>query len=639
MDSLNDVWETLGEGASSSLPRSLTPPDNPLEMREQCLDRCYGSRPKTAFWPSLREHTLLARLIVFAITAIVTGYGVWHMLEVVGQNDTTGLQYLLVGLFGLSFVWIAMAMAVAVVGFLALVLRIDWSRGVKLKGELTSRTAVIVPIHNENVDRVFANLTKMAEEVAATGKSWHFDFFVLSDSTNLSVARAERSAANRLRQKMLGRVNVYYRRRAENEGKKAGNVADFVSNWGGNYDFMLLLDADSYMTAAAMVTLAEAMEADSGAGLIQSVPRLVNRKTLFARMQQFATGTYGPVVSAGLTLLQGREGNYWGHNAIIRVKAFASSCGLPVLRGRKPFGGHIMSHDFVEAALLRRAGWDVYMRPDIAGSYEETPPSLTEHAARDRRWAQGNLQHAKVLPAAGLHWMSRYHLLTGIMSYVASPLWLMFLVVGILLAWQASLYQPDYFPNAHALFPTWPQFDAQKAWTLLGFSAIVLLAPKVLAVLYALMNTRMRRGAGGPVALVVSLLLETLLSALLAPVLMLLQTAFIVQILCAQDAGWAPQSREDGKADWGDILKRYTFHSAAGLGVGAITLWISPQLFLWLLPVWLGLVLTIPLVLFTSSRAVGRVARKMRIFLIPEERRGRRRSRVLLGRALPQPAS
>ncbi|WP_169822984.1 glucans biosynthesis glucosyltransferase MdoH [Methyloligella halotolerans] len=635
---MNDVLETLGEGASGSLPRSLTPPDNPLEMREQRLDQWYGSAPKTALRPSLREHTLISRIIVLMITGIVTGYGVWHMLEVVGQNDATALQYGLVALFGLSFVWIAMAMGVAVLGFLALVLRIDWSRGVKLKGELSSRTAIIMPIYNEDVDSVFANLAKMAEEIAASGKSWHFDFFILSDTTNLSIARAEREASNRLRQKMLGRVNVYYRRRAENEGKKAGNVADFVRNWGGNYDFMLVLDADSYMTSDAIITLAEAMEADSSAGLIQSVPRLVNRNTLFARMQQFATGTYGPVVSAGLAMLQGREGNFWGHNAIIRVKAFASSCGLPVLSGKKPFGGHIMSHDFVEAALLVRAGWDVYMRPEITGSYEETPPTLTDHAARDRRWAQGNLQHSKVLPARGLHWMNRYHFMTGIMSYAASPLWLMFLVVGILLAWQASLYQPDYFPDAHALFPTWPQFDAQKAWTLLGFSAVVLLAPKVLAVTYALMNRRMRRGAGGAIPLVLSFVLETFLSALLAPILMLLQTGFIGQILFAQDSGWNPQSRDDGKVDIADVLKRYSFHTVFGLAMAALTLWISPKLFLWLLPVWLGLVLTIPIVLLTSSKIAGKIARKLRIFLIPEERRGRRRSRSLLGRALAQPA-
>ncbi|XSG81183.1 MAG: glucans biosynthesis glucosyltransferase MdoH [Methyloligella sp. ZOD6] len=639
MDNVSDVLETHGDGASGSLPRSLTPPDNPLEMREQSLDRWYGSPPRTALWPALREHTLISRIIVIMITAIVSGYGIWHMLEVVGQNNATGLQYLLVGLFGLSFVWIAMAAGVAVLGFLALVLRVDWSRGVKLKGELSSRTAVIMPIYNENVDCVFANLTKMAEEIAASGKSWHFDFFILSDSTNLSVARAEREAANRLRQSMLGRVNVYYRRRAENEGKKAGNVADFVSNWGGNYDFMLVLDADSYMTSDAMITLAESMEADSSAGLIQSVPRLVNRNTLFARMQQFATGTYGPVVSAGLAMFQGREGNYWGHNAIIRVKAFASSCGLPVLPGKKPFGGHIMSHDFVEAALLKRAGWDVYMRPEITGSYEETPPTLSDHAARDRRWAQGNLQHSMVLPARGLHWMSRYHFLTGIMSYVASPLWLMFLVIGILLAWQASLYQPDYFPYAHALFPTWPKFDSQKAWTLLGFSAIVLLAPKVLAVTYAMMNRQMRRGAGGPIALLASFAMETLISALLAPILMLLQTSFIGQILFAQDSGWNPQSRDDGKVDVADILKRYSFHTGFGFAMAALTLWISPQLFLWLLPVWLGLALTIPIVWLTSSRGIGRLARKGRLFLIPEERtRRRRRKRMMFGKAMPQPA-
>jgi membrane glycosyltransferase len=620
MDNMSEALETLSGGSVTSLPVGLTPPENPLDMPEQSLRHWYGVRPKTSLGLSLREHTLAARLFVFGIGAGLTGYGVWCMLQVVGQNDATWLQYLLVALFGLSFAWIALAAANALLGFLALIGRLDWSRGSKLRGELTTRTAVIMPIYNEETERVFANLTRMAEELAASGKAWHFDLFILSDSTNLGVARDERDAASLLRHGMLGRLNVYYRRRALNEGRKAGNIGDFVRNWGGNYDFMLVLDADSYMSAKAMISLAEALEADPSAGLIQSVPRLVNRNTLFARMQQFATGTYGPVVSAGLALVQGREGNYWGHNAILRVRAFASSCGLPILRGRKPFGGHILSHDFVEAALLRRAGWDVYMRPDIAGTYEETPPTLSDHAARDRRWAQGNLQHSKVLSAAGLHWMSRHHLVTGIMSYVASPLWLFFLIVGILLAWQASYYRPDYFPNAYALFPTWPRFDAQRAWTLLGFSATVLLAPKVFAVLYAITNRRMRKGAGGLLPLLLSFVCETLLSALLAPVLMLLQTKFIGQILLARDSGWNPQCRDDGKVSFLDIAHRYIAHTLVGVAMMAVTMAVSLHLSLWLLPVWLSLILTIPIVYLTSLRSAGVVARHLGLFLIPEER-------------------
>lgn len=635
MDSIGEASETLGGGSGTSLPVSLTPPENLLEMPEQSLDRWYGLVPKTAFRIGLREHTVPARLFVFAIAAALTAYGVHCMLEVVGQNNATVPQYMMVALFGASFLWIALAAANALLGFLALSLRVDWARGFRHRGDLTTRTAVVMPVYNEDTARVFANLTRMAEELAASGRAWHFDLFILSDSTNLGIARLEREVACRLRQSMLGRLNVYYRRRALNEGRKAGNVGEFIRNWGGHYDFMLVLDADSYMTARSMITLAEAMEGDANAGLIQTVPRLANRNTLFARMQQFATGTYGPVVSAGLALVQGREGNYWGHNAIIRVRAFASSCGLPQLSGRKPFGGHILSHDFVEAALLRRAGWDVYMRPDICGSYEETPPTLSDHAVRDRRWAQGNLQHSKVLPAMGLHWMSRYHLFTGIMSYMASPLWLLFLLVGIVLAYQGSHYQPDYFPNAYSLFPTWPRFDAQKAWTLLGFSAAVLLAPKVLAIVYALNNPAMRRGGGGAVKLVVSAVAETVLSALLAPIQMLLQTSFIVQIMTARDSGWNPQCRDDGTACLHGIARSYAWHTGCGVALLGATAMISSNLWLWFLPVSAGLVLAIPIVYVTSLRSVGRAAKRYGLFLIPEERqRAPRRLRRLRRRAM-----
>ena len=226
---------------------------------------------------------------------------------------------------------------------------------------------------------------------------------------------------------------------------------------------MIVLDADSDMSAGAMITLARAMAADPKSGIIQSLPLLQNRWTPFARMTQFAGRVYGPLVAAGLSAWHGRDGNYWGHNAIIRTRAFAEACGLPELKGRKPFGGHVLSHDFVEAALIRRAGWAVYMLPGLTGSYEETPPCLIDLATRDRRWAQGNLQHMKIVGAKGLHWVSRVHLIQGIMSYLASPLWLMLLLAGLLLATVARHTTPNYFPDSFSLFPVWPVFDPELA--------------------------------------------------------------------------------------------------------------------------------------------------------------------------------
>src|SRR4029079_14192197 len=187
------------------------------------------------------------------------------------------------------------------------------------------------------------------------------------------------------------------------------NIADFVTRWGGHYDHMIVLDADSSMSGETLLTLARAMAAEARAGIIQTVPALHRRNTLFARMQQFAGRIYGPVIAAGLAAGQGGEGNYWGHTAITRARAFPEAAGLPELSGKKPFGGHILSHDFVEAALIRRAGWAVYRLHALGASYEEASPPLDARESRDRRWCQGNLQHSKIVFSKGLHWASRLH--------------------------------------------------------------------------------------------------------------------------------------------------------------------------------------------------------------------------------------
>ena len=249
---------------------------------------------------------------------------------------------------------------------------------------------------------------------------------------------------------------------------------------------MLILDADSLMTGDTIIRLVAAMEEHPKVALIQTLPIVVNARSLFARWQQFAGRLYGPLLAAGIAWWHGSEGNYWGHNAIIRVRAFAQYAGLPELGGRKPFGGHILSHDFIEAALMRRGGWAIHMAPKLGGSYEESPPTLSDFAARDRRWCQGNLQHLALLPTRGFHWVSRLHLLTGIGSYLTAPLWLIFLMSGILVSLQAQFVRPEYFPKGYSLFPQWPAQDPiLAAWVFVGTMGM-LIAPKLLAFLVLL---------------------------------------------------------------------------------------------------------------------------------------------------------
>jgi membrane glycosyltransferase len=327
----------------------------------------------------------------------------------------------------------------------------------------------------------------------------------------------------------------------------------------------------------------------------------------------------GPIVATGLAVWSGRDGNYWGHNAIIRTRAFADQGGLPDLKGKPPFGGHVLSHDFVEAALLRRAGWSVYMLPELEGSYEESPPSLIDLAVRDRRWCQGNLQHSRVIGARGLKLATRQHFATGIMSYLASPFWLFQLVVGIALVLQTTYIRPEYFSRDFRLFPSWPRFDPERALALFGLTMGILLAPKLFGLILMLARKAARQASGGTIRLILSALVEVILSALIAPILMLIQSGSVFQILVGGDTGWNPQRRDDGSIPFKDIVRRHRWHTLLGLFAGLSAFLIATSLFLWMSPTIVGLVLAIPISWLSGSLAAGLALKRMGLLLTPAE--------------------
>jgi membrane glycosyltransferase len=591
-----------------------TPPQAPLAMPPQSLTDWPGDAAPAGRETGVRR----IRLFVFGLTLLLTATGTYGMYQVISPVNVTWLQLLFAAVFAMTFTWISFACASAVAGFW-LLLR-QRRRDLPLASHSRmGRTALLMPVYNESPDAVFAALARMVQSLSWLGATRHFDIFVLSDTRNLETARDEEVQFQRLRAMFAGEMGIYYRRRLDNHHRKAGNIADFVTRWGGAYDHMIVLDADSEMSGEILVTLARAMAADPRAGIIQSLPLLRNRWTPYARMTQFAGRIYGPVVAAGLAAWHGRDGNYWGHNAIIRTRAFAEAAGLPELPGRKPFGGHILSHDFVEAALMRRAGWAVYMLPELAGSYEETPPTLIDLAARDRRWAQGNLQHLKVVGARGLHWASRVHMVQGIMSYLASPLWLLLLAAGMGLAVIARYTEPNYFPDGFSLFPAWPVFDPDLAFRLLGVTGVVLYLPKVLGLALALGDRGLRRGCGGARGLLQSFAAETLLSMLLSPVMMMIQSRFVFDVLLGRDSGWTTQNRGDAAIPFAITARRHAFHVLTGAGLGATSLAVSWPTFLWFLPIMAGLVLA-PLISWATGQPnLGRWLWRSNVFRIPEE--------------------
>ena len=598
-------------------PAPAMPPESRLEMPVQSLSRWSAQDGRRLAASDPYRAPWLARLFVFGGAAALTAYGAREMYEVVSVSRTTVLQYVLLLLFTLNFSWIALAFTSGLLGFLVLLRK---PRPLPpLPDDLRTRTAVVMPVYNESTARTFAALEAMREEIEATGLGDHFDYVVLSDSTDPDAWIAEERAFLAWRDKLEPGARVYYRHRPKNHHRKAGNIADFVTRWGGAYDHMLVLDADSLMTGETIARLAVAMENDPDAGIIQTLPLIINRNTLFARSQQFAARVYGPVIAAGLSTWMGRDGNYWGHNAIIRTRAFAAHCGMPDLAGRPPLGGHILSHDFVEAALIRRAGWTVYMLHDLSGSYEESPPSLIDLAARDRRWCQGNLQHSRIIGSRGFKLATRQHFATGIMSYLASPFWLFQLIVGIALVLQTTYIRPEYFSSEFSLFPVWPRFDPERALALFGITMAVLLAPKLFGLVVFLLDAVSRRKAGGAPRLVVSAFLEIVLSALIAPILMVIQSGAVFQILLGRDTGWQPQRRDDGSIPMRDIVRRHRWHAFLGLVAGLSAFMIATSLFLWMSPTIIGLLLAIPLSWLSGRLAAGLALKRLGLLLIPEE--------------------
>jgi membrane glycosyltransferase len=602
---------------SAVIDRLAMPPEAPLAMPVQSFEK--WSRKDRYKWldPDRSYTPWIPRTAVFGGGMLITAYGAWEMYQVIKVGGVTVLEWALLVLFLLNFSWIALAFSSGVVGFVSLMRK--KRSGLALPRQLKARTAVIMPIYNEAPSRVFGAMQAMIADVRKTGLIAHFDFFLLSDTTDADGWIAEERALKEVRSELPADVALYYRHRLKNTARKAGNIADFVSRWGAAYDHMLVLDADSVMTGHSIVGLAHAMENDIDAGIIQTLPLIINRNTLFARVQQFAARIYGPVIAEGLRLWMGRDGNYWGHNAIIRTKAFADYCGMPDLKGKPPFGGHIMSHDFVEAALIRRAGYAVYMVPGLVGSYEESPPSLIDLAARDRRWCQGNLQHSRIITAKGFHWATRQHFATGIMSYLASPLWLLQLIVGITIVLQSKFIRPEYFTGEFALFPAWPRFDAERSLALFGATMLILLAPKIFGLLVTLRHADDRRASGGGFKLFISFLIEIVISALLAPVMMLIQSGAVFQILAGRDTGWKPQRRDDGSIPMKDIIRRHRSHVLLGLITGVSAFLIATSLFAWMSPTILGLLLAIQVSWASGQLSIGLWLKQRGLLLTPEE--------------------
>lgn len=571
--------------------------------------------------PVLRAPWLRCRRTVFFGLVLTTALaGITTMTVIVATHGFGPLQLIILVLFAGVFTWIANAFWNAVVGFVLLALRLDplslrpcpASATTSLQG----RTALVMPVHNEEPERVMQGLEATCRSLHATGHIGAFDAFLLSDTTNPIIAAAEEEAFAELKHRLAGVIRLDYRRRPFNTGRKAGNIADFCAHQGQRYDYMVVLDADSIMRGDTLTTLVRTMDANPRSGLLQTVPMPVRQRTLFGRFFQFAAALYSPMLGASISFWSGNAANYWGHNAIIRVRPFARHCRLPLLPGGPPLGGEILSHDFVEAALMKRAGWDVWLLPLLGGSYEELPGNLLDYAKRDRRWTQGNLQHLRLLRSPGLHAMNRLHFIQGAMSYTTSLLWLLLLLATTVAAGASAMQWwsgagADAAPVVAGLTP------AGLAQALLAVTLFLLLVPRLLGTLLAL--ARQPASFGGRVRLAGSGLLEALFSILVAPLMMLFHSRFILSVLAGRNTRWDAQQREGRPVPWSDAFARTGIMALLSLLWAVVLILVAPSMLGWFAPVLPGLIAAPWLVRMTSSVELGERMRKAGWLLVPAE--------------------
>jgi membrane glycosyltransferase len=550
------------------------------------------------------------RLFLAGILLVSGSAGGWVFTQTLPPSAPAGVAAAIGILFSILFAGLVWGTLLAISGFVLLQRSSPRASPPRSSGRASGvrgRTAILFPICDEDAQRAFAGLEATYRSLAETGQLEGFDVYVLSDSRDPTTWLDEEAACVELSKVVDGFGRVYYRRRRAPTGGKAENIADFCCRWGCLYRYMVVLDADSVMAGPTIVQLVDLMDAHPDVGIIQTLPLPVNRSSLFARMRQFASHLYGRLFAAGLHYWQLGDGVYWGHNAILRMEPFMAYCRLPRLPGSPPLGGQIMSHDFVEAALMRRAGWTVWLAYGLEGSYEEVPPTLPDHLKRDRRWCRGNLQHARLLGLPGLSLGHRLHFLLGIWSYAVALLWMSFLIG------EMSLTAVPARVGRGALHAGW-------AMALLALTAALLLIPKGLALADVFMRAERARRFGGRIRCLVSAVLELLFSALIAPILMVSHLWFVISILSGARVRWTSQPRRDYALAWRDAC-RYQ----AGLTVVGI-IWMATALEIrfptpleWLAPMLAGLLMSIPLSVYSSSTALGDLTRRCGLFVTPDE--------------------
>jgi membrane glycosyltransferase len=300
----------------------------------------------------------------------------------------------------------------------------------------------------------------------------------------------------------------------------------------------------------------------------------------------------------------GECGPFWGHNALVRIKPFTEHCHLPVLPGGPPLGGHVLSHDQVEATLMRRAGFEVRVLPEEMGSWEENPPTMLDFAQRDVRWCQGNMQYLKLLNLPGLKAMSRFQLVWAILMFLGIPAWTVMIALTPLVAWEAK---------SVAGFP------AGVAAMLYVVFLLMYLSPKIAGLADVMLTAGGTRRYGGPLRFLFSAAIELVFSFLQGAVSTIRTAIFMIGLAFGQSVVWGGQSRDAYGISWRTAWENLWPQTLFGVVVCGAMYAIEPAVLWWSLPLTAGYLLAMPFAVVTASPALGRWFKRVGLNGVPED--------------------
>ncbi len=470
---------------------------------------------------------------------------------------------------------------------------------------LAINTAILMTLRNEDPARAFARLKTVKASVDSTGEGHRFAYFLLSDTNKPEVAAAEeRLIAEWKAADPVSADRLTYRRRELNTGFKAGNVRDFCERWGAGYELMLPLDADSLMSGEAIVKMVRMMQAHPRLGILQSLVVGMPSESAFARIFQFGMRHGMRSYTMGQAWWVADCGPFWGHNAMVRIKPFAEQCHLPMLPGKPPLGGHILSHDQVEATLMRKAGFEVRVLPYENGSWEENPPTMLDFATRDVRWCQGNMQYVKLMDYPGLLPMSRFQLAWAILMFLGIPAWTLMIALLPVAAYEAQSVADYPVGLAIALY--------------VGYF-VMYLAPKIAGLIDAALTKGGMASFGGPLRFLTSAATELVFSFLQGAVSTIRTTVFMIGLAFGKSVTWGGQSRDAYGISWATAAQNLWPQTLFGLIVCGALYVISPDVLWWSLPLTAGYILAIPFAVVTASPTLGRWMKRIGLAGIPED--------------------